>query len=310
VATEAFALPTTAISAVPPAALPASAAAEPVKDGAAPHGLIAAAKWAATDGVTGANFRMFCAGSVMPSPGAAQRAWDEWCAELKDWSARGAPPLSARSSKLAGGGCEIAETALRGITLKQLRAVYGQACEACRAERWRSYDRASKSWTGAAEIVPDAPTLYELVQYWLKPQTEALECSMFELLADGPQPPRYFVSHWWGEAVKDFIACVDVHVHDHRHIGVDENTPYWVRATAAPPRGIAFAHACPASDPSRVPLSPPTLPSPLPRARRLCKPGLRVHPSFSVTTRASPLQARSARTPTTSTESARSWRAA
>lgn len=25
----------------------------------------------------------------------------------------------------------------------------------------------------------------------------------------GPQLPRFFVSHWWGEPVKDFIMCID-----------------------------------------------------------------------------------------------------
>lgn len=292
---------------MPPAVLPASAAAErgaataaaesttgPAAAATAPlRGLIAAAKRAEADGVSSANLRAFCVGREMPLRDAEPRAWEAWSAELKAWSDEGAPPLLPWSSKLASGGCTINETALCGITLKQLRAMYAQACEACRAQRWRSYDEASDSCgTGGAErIEPDALTLYELVHSWIEPQTETRKCSMVELLADGPQPPRYFVSHWWGEPVKDFIACVAEHAHDHRHVGVDEDTPYWIartrRATMLP--GCArFVCAHP-----RLHASQPRAPSvpPPPRAR-------------------TPRAHRSAHTQTTSTPSSRSWRAA
>ena len=52
-----------------------------------------------------------------------------------------------------------------------------------------------------------------------------------QLVADGPQRPRWFVSHWWGEAVRDFIACLLQHAEDRfqeNHLDV----PYWVCAYA------------------------------------------------------------------------------
>ena len=37
---------------------------------------------------------------------------------------------------------------------------------------------------------------------------------MVEYMAEGPQPPEWFVSHWWGEPVSDFLACLEQHALD------------------------------------------------------------------------------------------------
>jgi hypothetical protein len=50
-----------------------------------------------------------------------------------------------------------------------------------------------------------------------------------ELIAFGEQVPLYFVSHWWGEPVLDFVKCLEQHAVD-RGLGVD--SPYWVCAYA------------------------------------------------------------------------------
>jgi hypothetical protein len=46
-----------------------------------------------------------------------------------------------------------------------------------------------------------------------------------ETFGSGPR----FVSHWWGEPVVQFIACVAKHLH-HRQLA--ETVPYWVCAYA------------------------------------------------------------------------------
>ena len=63
------------------------------------------------------------------------------------------------------------------------------------------------------------------------------QCSYIELVATRPQPPKWFVSHWWGEPVADFVACIERHSQDHGYghwkkdgwfETYDESTAYWV----------------------------------------------------------------------------------
>ena len=63
----------------------------------------------------------------------------------------------------------------------------------------------------------------------IKPATYVKQCSLVELIATGEQEPLYFVSHWWGESVFDFIQCITRHSID-RKLGM--RAPYWVCAYA------------------------------------------------------------------------------
>ena len=38
--------------------------------------------------------------------------------------------------------------------------------------------------------------LYHLVDLLVKPATASRDCSFVELMAEGPQPCKWFVSHW------------------------------------------------------------------------------------------------------------------
>jgi len=116
---------------------------------------------------------------------------------------------------------EGAPTEMRGITLKQLREVYRQIEARCTLEEWT--DRAGNY------LVPVAVTLYDANKYLIKPATEARKCSYVELLAKKAQKPRFFVSHWWGEPVHDFLQCLEQHGEDWK-LGPD--TVYWVCAYA------------------------------------------------------------------------------
>ena len=49
----------------------------------------------------------------------------------------------------------------------------------------------------------------------IKPATEKQRTSFIELVAFAPQLTDWFVSHWWGEPVFDFVACIEQHFRDH-----------------------------------------------------------------------------------------------
>ena len=75
----------------------------------------------------------------------------------------------------------------------------------------------------------------------IKPATEKQRTSFVELVAFAAQLPDWFVSHWWGEPVFDFVACIEQHVQDHteKHNYDEEaveqsanETGYWVCAYA------------------------------------------------------------------------------
>ena len=88
----------------------------------------------------------------------------------------------------------------------------------------------------------------------VNPATAPYKCSFVELVAPPgttAQTPRWFVSHWWGEPVKDFIKAVEYHAvqrfaprgkasvfykgkRQHQIVGkpADADATYWVCAYA------------------------------------------------------------------------------
>eukprot|EP00434_Breviolum_minutum_P020137 symbB.v1.2.017757.t1/scaffold1389.1/size122275/6 len=71
--------------------------------------------------------------------------------------------------------------------------------------------------------------LYDTMEHFIKPATEEKQCSYVELVASGPQLAQWFVSHWWGEPVVQFTACVEKHSH---HRKLSPTVAYWVCAYA------------------------------------------------------------------------------
>ena len=134
------------------------------------------------------------------------------------------PPAAEDFADLHGaqrGGCTIAETAKRAINGAQLERVCSHISRRCKPEGWA--DKSGKQRT------PGTVTLYDAARFVIKPATYATQCSLVELIAFGEQVPLYFVSHWWGEPVLDFVKCLEQHAVD-RGLGVD--SPYWVCAYA------------------------------------------------------------------------------
>jgi len=134
----------------------------------------------------------------------------------------------------------IDKVELRGITLRQLRAIWVNVKRRCVKEEWKDHN--------GKRLTPDRVNLYDAKKYIIKPFTSLSRKSFVETLpsTDGPQPPRWFVSHWWGEPIKEFLACIETHnhnfwangcafnrkdtdkLHEARGGGMTIDTPYWI----------------------------------------------------------------------------------
>ena len=124
----------------------------------------------------------------------------------------------------------IEKTELRGITLPQLEQlddfIDRQANVFGVLHGW-GLDRKGQP------LHKDRINLYDVVKYVVKPATKEQQCSYVELVAPAgttSQRPKWFVSHWWGEPVKDFIAALKNHAEMR---GLAKTDAYWVCAYAS-----------------------------------------------------------------------------
>ena len=122
----------------------------------------------------------------------------------------------------------------RAITLRQLWGIEAIILRRCLEENWKNRD-------GTA-LTPDKVTLYDINKTIIKPFTEEKKQAFVTCLPStaGPQPPRFFASHWWGEAVLHFIRCLEQFIKDFGKNETDEDerkgggmtpdTPIWICA--------------------------------------------------------------------------------
>jgi hypothetical protein len=113
-------------------------------------------------------------------------------------------------------GSTIEKTEERGISIAQLNEVLINIKRRCMNENWKNAPPGGK----VAALKVAEVNLYDADKFLIRPATVARKCSFVELIAAKPQPPDWFVSHWWGEAVEDFIACLKQHSKD-RCLGFD-----------------------------------------------------------------------------------------
>ena len=114
----------------------------------------------------------------------------------------------------------------RAITLKQLGLAFKHAASRCRKEGWLGKKQGPDGRWNFKKLTPMTINLYDLCAHVIMPATHRTPLastdnvfpSYVELVADGAQPPDYFVSHYWGEAVLDFIVCLRQHSID-REVG-------------------------------------------------------------------------------------------
>lgn len=97
----------------------------------------------------------------------------------------------------------------RGITLPQLRGLVASA---------------------HLRFSSDSIDLYNLVSEVVKPATAARRCSYIELVALGAQIPSWFVSHFWGIAMNELLACLAAQA---RARNLADGSSWWI---------FAFAH--------------------------------------------------------------------
>jgi len=135
-----------------------------------------------------------------------------------------------------GLGCILPRIEERAILRRQLRKVMAFAKARCSKEGWKD------TFTGKAlAITPQTMNLYQAVDKIVKPATKARGCSFVEFTASGPQRPKWFVSHWWGEPVQDFLTCLEQHATDR---GLQDEDAYWVCAYAINQWDIASEVSC------------------------------------------------------------------
>jgi len=114
------------------------------------------------------------------------------------------------------------------MTLVQFGLVKVFLEENCESEQWSGMVMDGSALREVA-LTPDTVNLYHACDRIIKPATADLKCSFVELVAAGPQQPAWFVSHWFGEPVLDFVRCLTQHASDR---GLAGGTPYWVCAYA------------------------------------------------------------------------------
>ncbi len=135
-----------------------------------------------------------------------------------------AEAIQLANSNLSRVGRKINDVAKRAMTLKELRAVRAIILSKCVKQKWKS------SLDNETRLRPDDVNLYDLNEILIKPLTKKDNVSFKELFTSGDTAPVYYVSHWWGERVLDFIQCCEYHAMMH---GLDPSVAsYWVCAYA------------------------------------------------------------------------------
>jgi len=115
----------------------------------------------------------------------------------------------------------------RGIVYSQLERVYGYLEENCSG--WVDHLPAKISRTSGKPLRMDFLNFHHLNNYMILPATKPRKCAFIEMLANGSQPPSWFISHWWQGPVTSFMECVKKQITT-RALGFDVS--YWIWAFA------------------------------------------------------------------------------
>ena len=138
-----------------------------------------------------------------------------------------ANPLGLDFSCFGTKSTPIPDPARRGIKLQQLLALKAFI------EKHAEDSGVLRLWVDRSDAPnhKDSLNLYDLVKYVVNPATAELACSFVELVvpegSEDTATPQWFISHWWGEPVLDFIKCTQEHA---RVRALGEGACYWVCA--------------------------------------------------------------------------------
>lgn len=133
---------------------------------------------------------------------------------------------SATSDQHAG--CRIQACEDRGITYQQLEALQHYATARCELDAWYEADPASACY--GQRLAPSAVSLYNVLNWVVMPATQSRKCSFVEAVSEQRRPPRWFVSHWNGEILMEFVASI--RIHSMLRGPADQTAAYWIAAFA------------------------------------------------------------------------------
>ena len=91
------------------------------------------------------------------------------------------------------------------------------------------------TWQDGPEMRPLAMgslSHYDVVKWVVKPSSERKECSFVELVANEIQPAEFYVTHYFGQPVRDMLECLQ---HQLRIRQLGDDTLFWIWAYAHQP---------------------------------------------------------------------------
>eukprot|EP00928_Gymnodinium_smaydae_P028843 TRINITY_DN21893_c0_g3_i2.p1 TRINITY_DN21893_c0_g3~~TRINITY_DN21893_c0_g3_i2.p1 ORF type:complete len:632 (+),score=70.77 TRINITY_DN21893_c0_g3_i2:84-1979(+) len=155
------------------------------------------------------------AGSGTEAAKALRKAPD--CSQERGSDAGQLWPKVAVPTRYLSRSSEIERAEKRGITLMQVNELASFAQDVFTQEHVKDEMHRRLTW--------DEADLYVLNEQILSRLTRPFGCSFVELIADEPQEPRWFISHWWGTPFYQTKALLGFHSSQRQ---LNSCTPYWI----------------------------------------------------------------------------------
>lgn len=125
--------------------------------------------------------------------------------------------------------CRINLVENRGMTMHQFRALIAFLKKRCKEDGTIE----GFYYANSAPIYLDKLNLYDLNLWVIKAVTGKWRCSYVEAVVglgmESLQVPRWFVSHFWGESILDFVMCIEEHMAVR---SISDSCAYWICAYA------------------------------------------------------------------------------
>eukprot|EP00930_Biecheleria_cincta_P101891 TRINITY_DN93542_c0_g1_i1.p1 TRINITY_DN93542_c0_g1~~TRINITY_DN93542_c0_g1_i1.p1 ORF type:complete len:665 (+),score=124.13 TRINITY_DN93542_c0_g1_i1:130-2124(+) len=111
----------------------------------------------------------------------------------------------------------------RGTTMAQLQRIVTFSEERC--HRWRDQAPNTVSRYSGRKLHIDFMNWCHVHDWLAIPSTQPKECSLLEMMTDQPQPPKYYLVHWWGDKLLNVMKCMKTHMQVR---SLAEDTIYWI----------------------------------------------------------------------------------
>mmetsp|Transcript_64935 Transcript_64935/g.155106 ORF Transcript_64935/g.155106 Transcript_64935/m.155106 type:complete len:1037 (+) Transcript_64935:109-3219(+) len=119
----------------------------------------------------------------------------------------------------------IPDTAMRGISFKQLKALADTVHSAL--QEHEVMDTSPYSAHRGERILWPTASMYHICEHFVLPMTKAASCSFAELVASEPQPPQWMVSHAWSTRFACTVQMLSLHSKS-RCRGDASSVTYWI----------------------------------------------------------------------------------